>query len=102
MPHAFEPIASGYEFSIFTYSKSPGLLSMPTFGGAIQLASDVAAHQIAKLVNRRIRDAVVSAIAATFAGDQCVLGQQAQVTRNVGRAIAAQLGQFANVALLLA
>src|SRR5579883_3083898 len=24
--------------SIFTYSKSPGLLSMPTLGGAIQLA----------------------------------------------------------------
>jgi hypothetical protein len=24
--------------SIFTYSKSPGLLSMPTFGGEIQLA----------------------------------------------------------------
>ena len=23
----------------FTYSKSPGLLSMPTFGGAIQLAN---------------------------------------------------------------
>src|SRR5262249_4321879 len=28
-----------YAFSIFTYSKSPGLLSMPTRGGEIQLAN---------------------------------------------------------------
>src|SRR4029079_5287727 len=28
----------GDHVSIFTYSKSPGLLSMPTFGGEIQLA----------------------------------------------------------------
>jgi hypothetical protein len=30
--------ANSPHVSIFTYSKSPGLLSMPTFGGEIQLA----------------------------------------------------------------
>src|SRR4029450_4006882 len=36
------PLARGRTelgYTIFTYSKSPGLLSMPTFGGAIQPAN---------------------------------------------------------------
>src|SRR5262245_28699349 len=35
---AFPPLR-GRDHASFTYSKSPGLLSMPTFGGAIQLAN---------------------------------------------------------------
>ena len=35
---AFCPPRIGYAMCSFTYSKSPGLLSIPTFGGAIQLA----------------------------------------------------------------
>ena len=34
--HVTAPRLRGVQVSIFTYSKSPGLLSMPTFGGEIQ------------------------------------------------------------------
>ena len=34
-----EPAFDTRQAAIFTYSNSPGLLSMPTFGAAIQLAN---------------------------------------------------------------
>ncbi|MPM50972.1 hypothetical protein SDC9_97718 [bioreactor metagenome] len=69
---------------------------------ALELLGDVSADQIAQGINGLVRNAVDGAVSAAFACHQTVLGQQRQMPRDVGRAVTAQLGEFAHAALLLA
>jgi EAL domain-containing protein (putative c-di-GMP-specific phosphodiesterase class I) len=61
-----------------------------------------AADQVAELVDRRVGDRVVHAVAAALARHQAAALQQGHVARHIGRRAAGQLGEFADLALALA
>jgi hypothetical protein len=62
------------------------------------LARNASAHQIAQRVDRFIGNAVVHAGATALTAYQALLGHQGQVSGDVGCRVAAELGQFTDVA----
>lgn len=72
---------------------------MLLFGRAFVLARNAVADKVTQRIHRRVCDAVVHAGAPAFALDKALLCHQAQVARDVGCRVAAQLGQLAHVAL---
>ena len=91
---------------------SPGLIQprCPSFprkdgvlrlGGTLVLARNAPTDQIAQRVDRFIGNAVVHAGATALTAYQALLGHQGQMPGDVGCRVAAELGQFTDIAFAL-
>jgi hypothetical protein len=70
--------------------------------GALVLAGDVAAHQVAERIYGFIGDAVVDARASALSRNQAMTRQVREVARDVGGRVAAELSELADVSLATA